>query len=83
MRKIVRISKGGQISIPAEVRKRWGAAKVMIKDEGQRIVVMPTPEDPVEAARGAFAGRSKHTAREHKIRAREEERAAELRKFGK
>lgn len=83
MRKIVKISKGGQISIPAEIRKRWGATKVFIRDEGQRIVVTPTPEDPIEAACGAFAGRMKYSAREHKLMAREAELSAERRKLRK
>ena len=50
-----RITVAGQISIPAEVRDRWDARVVLIEDEGDRLVLRPTPEDPIEALRGVFA----------------------------
>jgi AbrB family looped-hinge helix DNA binding protein len=52
-----RITSAGQVSIPAEVRERWGARMVSIVDEGDRLVVRPTPDDPVAALRGIFAAR--------------------------
>ena len=50
-----RITKAGQVSIPAEIRQRWGATTVAIEDDGDRIVLRPVPDDPVAAAFGVFA----------------------------
>lgn len=50
-----RITGAGQVSIPAEVRHRWGTSTVAIEDEGDRIVLRPVPDDPIAALRGIFA----------------------------
>lgn len=55
MKTRMRISKGGQISIPASVRHRWGTSTLLLEDQGQRIVLEPVPDDPVAAAEGALA----------------------------
>lgn len=81
MKARMRISKGGQISIPAPIRHRWGTSTVSFRDEGHRIVLEPAPDDPIAAAEGALAGelagldlvRLRRTARE-------DERAAETRR---
>ena len=49
-----RITAVGQVSIPAEVRERWGARTVAIEDEGDRLVVRPVPDDPVDSLQGVF-----------------------------
>lgn len=55
----VRISGGGQISIPAAVRRRWGTGELELFDEGDHLVLRPAGDgDPVAAARGALAGRT-------------------------
>jgi AbrB family looped-hinge helix DNA binding protein len=77
--KIAKITKGGQVSIPAEVRRRWGTSRVWIDDDGDSIVVKPFPDDPISAARGAFAGRIGSTSELRKI-ARADEAAAERRR---
>jgi bifunctional DNA-binding transcriptional regulator/antitoxin component of YhaV-PrlF toxin-antitoxin module len=51
----MRISKGGQVSIPAAVRHRWGTSTVVLDDQGDRVVIEPAPDDPVAAAEGALA----------------------------
>ena len=56
MKKRMKISKGGQVSIPAPIRKRWGTTTVMLEDQGEQIVLKPAPDDPIAAAAGAFAG---------------------------
>lgn len=48
------ISRGGQVSVPASVRKRWRTRNVMAEDRGDHIVLRPAPEDPIAAAMGAF-----------------------------
>ncbi len=54
-----RITRAGQVSIPAEVRERWGASNVLIVDEGERIVLRPVPESPIEAIRGILSGKGR------------------------
>jgi bifunctional DNA-binding transcriptional regulator/antitoxin component of YhaV-PrlF toxin-antitoxin module len=51
-----RISKGGQISIPVAVRRRWGTSTVALDDQGDRLVIEPAPDDPIAAAEGSLAG---------------------------
>jgi bifunctional DNA-binding transcriptional regulator/antitoxin component of YhaV-PrlF toxin-antitoxin module len=77
--KMHRITTGGQISLPARVRKRWGTRLVSVEDLGDRVVVRPLPEDPVAAARGALKGRIR-SVDELRARARRDEAAAEARR---
>lgn len=55
MAKRLAISTGGQISVPAAVRKRWGTRAVLAEDRGDHVVLRPAPDDPVAAAVGVFA----------------------------
>ncbi len=55
MRTRMRISKGGQVSIPAAIRHRWATSTVVLDDQGDRVVIEPAPDDPVAAAEGALA----------------------------
>lgn len=55
MGKRMRITRGGQISIPAQIQKRWATSTVTLRDEGARIVIEPAPDDPIAAAEGALA----------------------------
>ena len=54
--KVTQISQGGQVQIPANVRRRWGTRKVIIDDAGDSIRFRPVPTDPIDALMGAFAG---------------------------
>ncbi len=80
----MKISKGGQISIPSAIRRRWGTSTVSLEDQGDRIVLEPGVDDPIAAAEGALAaefgtldfGRLRR-------RAREDERVAEARRRGR
>jgi bifunctional DNA-binding transcriptional regulator/antitoxin component of YhaV-PrlF toxin-antitoxin module len=49
------ISSGGQVSVPAAVRKRWRTRTVLAEDRGDHVVLRPVSDDPVAAAAGAFA----------------------------
>jgi AbrB family looped-hinge helix DNA binding protein len=69
---VARISSNGQVSIPAEVRRRWGATEVIVIDKGDRVIVRPVPKDPVSALRGKYAA-TKRTSEDE----RNEERASE------
>jgi bifunctional DNA-binding transcriptional regulator/antitoxin component of YhaV-PrlF toxin-antitoxin module len=55
MSKRMRITRGGQISIPAPIRHRWGTSTVRLDDQGDRIVLTPAADDPIAAAEGALA----------------------------
>jgi AbrB family looped-hinge helix DNA binding protein len=55
MKKRIKISRGGQVSIPAAIRHRWGTSTVALEDLGDRIVLEPAPDDPIAFAEGALA----------------------------
>lgn len=79
----MKISKGGQVSVPAEVRTRWQTSTVTVDDQGDRLVVRPAPDDPVAATSGVFAdefagGPSLEAVMRER---REEETEAEARKY--
>lgn len=83
--KRLKISSGGQMSVPAAVRHRWGTRVVSFDDQGDHAVIRPAPENVIEATAGIFAdefaeaGITSDVARRQ---FREEERRAEERKFG-
>lgn len=77
------ISKGGQVSIPAEVRKRWQTRRLQLEDRGEELVLRPAPDDPIAAAYGALKGRLTLTSEEMRRLAREEEAEIEERKWGR
>jgi len=69
MMKRLAISSGGQVSVPAAVRKRWGARAVLADDQGDQLVLRPAPEDPIAAVRGIFAEEMKRGPSIDKLRA--------------
>jgi len=81
MKRRLRISRGGQLSIPATIRHRWGTSTLTLDDQGDRIVLEPAPDDPIAAADGALAVEFSHVDLDRLRReAREDERAAEARR---
>jgi len=76
----LRISKGGQVSVPAEVRKRWGTGVVTLEDRGTEIVLRPAPDDPVAAMHGALAHLDLPTSDAMRRQARAEEQELEERR---
>jgi hypothetical protein len=77
-----RISQGGQIQVPAEVRHRWGTREVVIEDLGSSLSIRPLPDDPIGAAAGSLAGPGP-TSDEMRRQLREEEAEAEARKWSR
>jgi AbrB family looped-hinge helix DNA binding protein len=55
MKTRLKITKGGQVSIPARIRHRWGTSTVSLSDEGHRIVLEPAADDPIAAAESSLA----------------------------
>jgi bifunctional DNA-binding transcriptional regulator/antitoxin component of YhaV-PrlF toxin-antitoxin module len=80
MKQRMRISKGGQISIPAPIRHRWATGTLTLEDQGDRIVLMPAPDDPIAAAEGALSEFGQIDVVEMRADAREDERVAEQRR---
>lgn len=78
----IRISKGGQISLPAQIRRRWATDALVVEDLGDRVVLRPIPRDPVAAAVGAFPI-AEGSATQARRQTRGEEQTAEDRKFGR
>jgi AbrB family looped-hinge helix DNA binding protein len=77
----MRVTKGGQISIPAAIRHRWGTSAVVLDDQGGRIVIEPAPDDPIGAAEGSLAQElAKVDVAQLRRDARDDERAAEARR---
>lgn len=84
MKQRVKISKGGQIAIPARIRHRWGTSTVSLDDQGDRIVLEPAVDDPIAAAEGALAEELGPVDLARLRRgARRDERAAESRRRGR
>jgi AbrB family looped-hinge helix DNA binding protein len=67
------ISRGGQVSIPAEIRRRWGTSRLALEDRGDELVLRPIPADPIGAAMGSLAGPGPSTDA-MRLALREEER---------
>ena len=79
------ISKGGQVSIPAEIRHRWRTNRLFIDDRGSELVLRPIPDDPIAAVRGSLAdrpGASEMTSDDVRALAREEEAEADTTRRG-
>ena len=78
---VMKVSRNGQVSIPADARARWNADRVVVVDLGDRVVVRPMPDDPVEELVGKYRrGPATGTARR---RARTDEASAETRRRGR
>jgi len=62
---IMTVSRNGQVSIPADARARWNTRKVIVVDLGDRVVMRPAPEQPINELEGKYRGRgpSADTAR--------------------
>jgi len=71
------ISKVGQVSIPAEVRHRWGTNRVLVDDRGDELVFRPLPMDPIGAARGALGGEGASTVSSDEARRRTRDEEAD------
>lgn len=72
---VMKVSRNGQVSIPAETRARWKTQRVLVVDMGDHVLLRPLPDDPIGALRGKYAGRGPSTDE-----ARREERRAEARR---
>jgi AbrB family looped-hinge helix DNA binding protein len=74
------ISRGGQISIPADVRRRWQTSRLVLEDRGDKIVLRPIPPDPIAAAMGSLAGAGPSTDEARRMLRAEESRRDDRRR---
>jgi bifunctional DNA-binding transcriptional regulator/antitoxin component of YhaV-PrlF toxin-antitoxin module len=51
-----KVTRNGQISLPAELRHRWSAEAVLVIDRGDYAIVRPIPDDTVTELQGVYAG---------------------------
>ncbi len=58
---IMTVSRNGQVSIPAEVRARWSTRQVVVVDLGDRVVLRPLGERPLDELAGKYRGRGPST----------------------
>jgi AbrB family looped-hinge helix DNA binding protein len=75
---VMKVSRNGQVSIPADARARWNADRVVVVDLGDRIVMRPLSEHAADDLVGKYRqGPSTDDARRQ---ARADDAAAEKRK---
>lgn len=77
----MKVTTAGQVSVPAEVRRRWATTRVRITDEGDRLIIEPEPENPFFDLIGILAGKVTMTWEEMKAEEREAELERERRKY--
>lgn len=51
-----KVTRNGQVSLPAALRRRWRAGSVLVIDRGDYAIVRPVPDDTIATLRGAHAG---------------------------
>ena len=76
---MTKISQGGQVTVPAPVRRRWDTVRVALEDHGDYLVVRPVA-DPIESFVGFASGRARSTSVELRAESRAEEAVAETRR---
>jgi len=75
---VMKVSRNGQVSIPADTRARWNTDRVVVVDLGDRVVLRPLADDPIDELAGKYRrAPATDTARR---RARADDAASEVRK---
>jgi len=69
---VMTVSRNGQVSIPAGTRARWNTRRVVVVDLGDRVVMRPLGDHPVDDLQGKYLGRGPTTDRVRK-QARDED----------
>lgn len=53
-RYVMRVTSNGQISLPAEVRRRWSTDRVVVVDTPGGLMIRPFDADAVRSLRGKY-----------------------------
>ena len=69
---VMTLSRNGQVSIPADARARWDTRQVLVVDLGDRVVMRPMSEQPLQELRGKYAGRGPRSDKARQESRREE-----------
>ena len=77
---VMKVTANGQISIPAEVRRRWHTDRVIVIDTSDGLVVRPFDPDHVRSLRGKYRQWVTETTEEARRAARAEEAELEERR---
>ena len=78
----LKITSSGQVSIPADIRRRWNVTRLRMVDHGDHVTFEPIPDNPWEAAIGAFPNISGVTVDQMRALERQEELEREERRYG-
>ena len=70
---VMKVSRNGQISIPADVRKRWNTDRVIVTNTSAGLIVRPFDPDFVRNLRGKYRHLATETVDEGRRAAREEQ----------
>jgi hypothetical protein len=83
--RVVTLTRGGQVSIPAEYRRGWTSSRVLVEQTERGLLLRPIPDDPIAAAAGSLKDKGRPGMRAARAMAqlRSEERAIEGRKWGR
>lgn len=83
--KIVTLTRGGQVSIPAVYRRDWTSNRVIVEETERGLLLRPIPADPIAAAMGSLKGKIRPGITSDAIRQqmREDEAEIEERKWGR
>lgn len=76
---MTRISRGGQVTVPATVRHRWETERLALEDHGDYLLLRPLA-DPIDGFVGFAAGGGGPGSEEMRAQSRAEEAAAEARR---
>ena len=76
---MTRISRGGQVTVPAPVRRRWETERVALEDHGDYLLLRPVA-DPIDGFVGFAAKAGAPASAEMRAQSRAEEAAAEARR---
>ena len=71
---VMKVSRNGQVSIPAEARARWGAERVVVVDLGDRVVLRPVSPGGIDELVGKYAGTGPTTDAQRAAERRDEAR---------
>jgi bifunctional DNA-binding transcriptional regulator/antitoxin component of YhaV-PrlF toxin-antitoxin module len=78
---MTRISRGGQVTVPALVRRSWETDRVALEDHGDYLLLRPVA-DPIDGFVGFAAGRGGPTSEELRAQNRAEEAGSDARRAG-
>jgi bifunctional DNA-binding transcriptional regulator/antitoxin component of YhaV-PrlF toxin-antitoxin module len=83
--KVVTLTRGGQVSIPAEYRRHWPSNRVLVEETERGLLLRPLPADPIAAATGSLKGKGKPgmTVARAMAQRHAEDRATEQRKWAR